>query len=151
MELGTQQVADYDIPEWTYDKVLYVEKAGVGPALAAAGLAERYDMAVVLGQGYPVEACRELFARAEGQEFRLFVLHDADPAGFNIARTLAEDTERMPDHSVELVDLGLTVTRPSRPGWPGKSSIGPRRCPGGSSRTCPRPPGSGSRARTQDV
>jgi hypothetical protein len=39
----------------------------------------------------------------------VFVLHDADHHGYLIARTLAEATARMPDHQVEVTDLGLTV------------------------------------------
>jgi hypothetical protein len=48
-----------------------------------------------------------LFTRARKGNYRLFVLHDADPHGYNIARTLAEETRRMPGHSVEVTDLGL--------------------------------------------
>ncbi len=107
--LGTREVADYDFPEWTFDKVLYVEKEGEMPKLKEAGLAERYDMAVVSGKGYPVEAIRSLFERAEAGDYQLFVFHDADLDGYNIARILAEETRRMPGYSVNTVDIGLTV------------------------------------------
>jgi hypothetical protein len=40
---------------------------------------------------------------------QIFVLHDADPDGYNIARTLGEETTRMPDHNIQVIDLGLTV------------------------------------------
>ena len=40
---------------------------------------------------------------------KLFVLHDADINGYDIARTLGEATKRMPDHNIEVIDLGLTV------------------------------------------
>jgi hypothetical protein len=56
-----------------------------------------------------VEAVRTLFQRAEAGDFQLFVLHDADPAGYIIARTIAEETRRMPDHSVKVIDLGMKV------------------------------------------
>jgi hypothetical protein len=39
----------------------------------------------------------------------IFVLHDADTDGYNIARTLGEETARMPDHNIKVIDLGLTV------------------------------------------
>jgi len=29
---------------------------------------------------------------------KIFALHDADPAGYNIGRTLGEATDRMPHH-----------------------------------------------------
>src|SRR5215210_5898486 len=66
-------------------------------------------MAIAACQGYPVEAVRELFERAEGGDYQLFVFHDADLDGYNIARVMAEETRRMPDYSVDVVDIGLTV------------------------------------------
>jgi hypothetical protein len=108
--LGTREVDAYEFPAWLYDKILYVEKKGVWPILQAAALAERYDMAVIAAEGYATEATRVLFAQADkGQNYQLFVLHDADPDGYNIARTLREETRRMPGYSVEIIDLGLTL------------------------------------------
>ncbi len=107
--LGTREVASYKFPEYSFDKILYVEKEGEWPKLQAARLAERYDMAVASAKGYPVEAARELFSRAEGGEYQLFVFHDADLDGYNIARVMREATRRMPGYSVEVVDIGLTV------------------------------------------
>ena len=107
--LGTLEVANYQLPKCVFDKILYVEKEGLDPIWEGAHLAERYDMAIASGKGQPVEAVRELFARAEGRDYKLFVLHDADAEGYGIAHTIAEATERMPNHSVEVVDLGLTV------------------------------------------
>jgi DNA topoisomerase VI subunit A len=107
--LGTREVARYKFPEHTFDKILYVEKEGEWPKLQAAKLAERYDMAVASGKGYPVEAVRELFSRAEGGDYQLFVFHDADIDGYNIARVMREATRRMPHHNVDVKDIGLTV------------------------------------------
>src|SRR5215207_1119496 len=107
--LGTREVADYSFPEYTFDKILYVEKEGEWPKLQAAQLAERYDMAVASAKGYPVEAVRELFAQAESGDYQLFVFHDADVDGYNISHVLREATRRMPHHKVDVVDIGLTV------------------------------------------
>jgi len=107
--LGTIEVANYAFPEYTFDKILYVEKEGEWPKLQAARLAERYDMAIASAKGYPVEAVRELFARAEGGDYQLFVFHDADIDGYNIAHVMREATRRMPEHNVDVVDIGLTV------------------------------------------
>lgn len=107
--LGTRQILAYEFPEYTFDKILYVEKEGEWPKLQAARLAERYDMAIASAKGYPVEAVRELFSRAEGGEYQLFCFHDADIDGYNIARVMREATRRMPHHSVEVIDIGLTV------------------------------------------
>jgi hypothetical protein len=107
--LGTREVANYAFPEYVFDKVLYVEKEGELSKLQAAKLAERYDMAICSGKGQPTEAVRDLFARAEGGDYQLFVFHDADLDGYSIARVMGEATRRMPYHFVDVVDIGLTV------------------------------------------
>ena len=107
--LGTREVASYEFPEYTFDKILYVEKEDELSKLKAAKLAERYDMAICSGKGQPTEAVRTLFEHAEGKDFQLFVFHDADLDGYNIARVMAEETRRMPDYSVDVVDIGLTI------------------------------------------
>ena len=66
-------------------------------------------MAIIYGKGTRVTACRNLLARSDVRDMQIFVLHDADIDGYNIARTLGEATRRMPDHNVEVIDLGLTV------------------------------------------
>jgi hypothetical protein len=110
--LGTREVEGYRLPENLYNKMLYIEKKGFWPPIEDAKLAEKYDMAVVVGQGYAVEAARTLFQRAMADgdsEFRIFVLHDADPYGYEIARTLREETKRMPGYKLDVEDLGLSV------------------------------------------
>jgi hypothetical protein len=109
LALGTREVASYQFPEYSFDKILYVEKEGEWPKLQAARIAERYDMAIATSKGYPVEAVRELFAQAEGGDYQLFVFHDADIDGYEIARVMREATQRMPDHHVDVVDIRLTI------------------------------------------
>jgi len=109
LALGTREVASYQFPEYSFDKILYVEKEGEWPKLQAARIAERYDMAIASSKGYPVEAVRDLFTQAEGGDYQLFVFHDADIDGYEIARVLREATRRMPNHNVDVVDIGLTI------------------------------------------
>jgi hypothetical protein len=110
VQLGQRQVEGYEFPSWLYGSMLYIEKRGVIPTLQAARLPERFDLAIVAAQGYSTVAVRTLFARAErDRQYRLFVLHDADPDGYNIGRTLQEATRRMPTHEIEVVDLGLSL------------------------------------------
>jgi Histidine kinase-, DNA gyrase B-, and HSP90-like ATPase len=109
VRLGTREVRAYTPPEWTFDKILVVEKAGLWPVIDAARLADRYDMAVVTSEGFAAEACRTLLGDLDDRDVTVFVLHDADHHGYNIARTLGEETARMPGHHVDVVDLGLTV------------------------------------------
>src|SRR5215217_1585630 len=88
----------------------YVEKKGQFPLLDSANLMERYDMAIMTGEGFATEAARTLLEQADKeQKMQIFVLHDADPSGYDIARTVREETDRMPGYSVEVIDLGLTV------------------------------------------
>jgi hypothetical protein len=109
--LGTREVDSYRFPSWLYDKILYIEKKGFWPVIEAARLAEKYDMAVICGEGYACEAARVLFSNADkNQSYKLFVLHDCDPHGYNICRTLAEETARMPDYHVEIHDMGLSLS-----------------------------------------
>lgn len=78
--------------------------------LKAAKLAERYDMAVIAAEGYATQAARILFQRAErDRDYQLFVLHDADPYGYNIARTLREETRRVRNYHVDVIDIGLKL------------------------------------------
>jgi hypothetical protein len=108
--LGTREVEEYQFSAWLYDKILFIEKMGLWPVFKAAHLAERYDMAIVAGEGYATEACRVLFKHADkGMNYQLFVFHDADPYGYNIGRTLREETERMPGYKVRVHDLGLKL------------------------------------------
>jgi hypothetical protein len=108
--LGTREVEEYDFPEWTFDKILFVEKKGLWPVLQAARLAERYDMAVIASEGFATEAARIIFKRANKDgNYQLFVLHDADPSGYNIARTLRDETRRMPGYHVDVTDIGLNL------------------------------------------
>ena len=116
--LGTHEVAKYKFPEWTYNKILYIEKEGVVEQLKPSKLAERYDMAIIGGKGYATEACRTLLERAEAGEYLIYVLHDADPDGYNIAITLAEETRKMPGYSVDVVDIGLKVEEALEMGLP---------------------------------
>ena len=109
-QLGTFEVKNFIFPAHEYNKVLYIEKKGLWNTIKAAYLHQKYDMAVIAGEGYASEAVRILLDKAQaGQDYTIFVLHDADPDGYNIARTIRDSTKRMPDHNIEVIDLGLTV------------------------------------------
>ena len=109
IHLGTREVEAFDIPDYEFDKVLFVEKMGLEGQLAEFHLGQRFDMAIVFSKGYSVTACRNLLTRIAARAIDIFVLHDADLDGYGIKRTLCEATKRMPDHSIEVEDLGLTV------------------------------------------
>jgi len=107
--LGTLEVEKYIFPDHVFNKILYVEKKGLWPILEGAHFHNRYDMAIITSMGNATEAVRDFLKEAEGKDYQLFVLHDADPDGYNIGHTLREATERMPWHNCNVVDIGLTV------------------------------------------
>jgi hypothetical protein len=110
LQLGTLEVDEYLFPEYEYNKILFIEKKGLLHTIKAANLHKKYDMAVLAGEGYSSEAIRTLLDKAQtGQDYTIFVLHDADPDGYNILRTIQDSTKRMPDHNIEVIDLGLRV------------------------------------------
>jgi hypothetical protein len=110
--IGDRELRELVIPHWEFDKVLFIEKTGVWETLKQTGgieLCKRYDMAVVAGEGYASVAIRKLLAKLSGRGVKIYVWHDADGDGYDIARTLSEETARLPDHRLEIIDLGLTV------------------------------------------
>lgn len=110
LPLGTIEVDGYELPEYEYNKILYIEKKGLWHTVKSAGLHKKYDMAVIAGEGFASVAIRELLDRAQaGSDYTIFVLHDADSYGYNIARTLQAETARMPNHNITVIDLGLFV------------------------------------------
>ena len=109
-KLGTREVDAYELPDYEFDKVLVIEKSGQAEQLKRAQLGQRHDMAIIDGKGYTVEACRKLLARPDFRNMQIFVVHDADLDGYNIARTLGEETARMPDHNIDIIDL-VSCTR----------------------------------------
>ena len=109
--IGTLEVAEYEIPDYLYDKIVLVEKRGLKPVWKSVRLGERFDMAIINGGGEPSEALRVLFERAEVEGFkgRLVVLHDCDHDGYGIAHTTAEEMQRMLGYQVDVINLGLHV------------------------------------------
>jgi len=107
--LGTREVDSYEMPPWLYARILFVEKEGLLPIFQAAKLAERFDMAIVGSKGFATRAARTLLQRADRQRVQIFCLHDSDPAGYEIYRTLCEATRAMPEHSIDVIDLGLRL------------------------------------------
>lgn len=106
--LGTRAVDGYDFPLYLYDKILYCEKKGFHPIFQAFRLAEKYDMAIVCAEGYAVRAAKSLLSAAQTRDVVILCVHDADPAGYNISRTLRESTATFPGQ-IEIIDMGLRL------------------------------------------
>ncbi len=107
--LGTKAVDEYEIPLHLYDTILYFEKKGMESKCALGAIPERYDCAIMACEGYAVRAAKALLQAAQRRhKMKVFCFHDADPAGYNIARTLTKATGAH-KYFVEVIDAGLHV------------------------------------------
>ena len=75
-----------------YRNVLFLEKEGFNDLLAAAEIAERFDLAIMSTKGYSSTAARTVGRGARRRS--IFVLHDFDKDGLGICYTLHHDTIR---------------------------------------------------------
>jgi hypothetical protein len=108
--MGTRNVREYVPTPLEYNKILFVEKRGLEINLKAGNIDRLFDMAPIYSVGYSNTAVRGMLDRLQADEnYMIFCLHDADASGYNIYRTLCEETVRMPNHHIEVVDLGLTI------------------------------------------
>lgn len=108
-EIGTEFVGEFEAPDYFYDKILYIEKHGIAQGLIDLGLGRRYDMAIIASRGYATEADRRLLERFDKEGHQIFVLHDCDIDGYGILANLRAGNERMPDLTVEAIDLGMSL------------------------------------------
>jgi hypothetical protein len=104
-----------------YQGVLYIEKEGFDPQLREARIAERFDIAIVSCKGQSVVAARRLVDQVcrVGGGVPLFVAHDFDKAGFEIAQRLttvsdyAQENDLVKytfENEIDVTDLGLRLT-----------------------------------------
>jgi hypothetical protein len=123
--IGTLDVEAYKFPAYVYEDILVIEKKGLKPVWESVRLAERFDLAMVHGEGQPSEALRTLLERAESEGYkgRILAGHDCDHSGYIIAHTMSEETERMLGYKVDIIDLGLKVADAIRLGLPHESYI----------------------------
>lgn len=107
--LGTQDVDSYERPDWTFNKILYIEKEGFVRLLRATGWAERNDCALMTGQGFASRAVRDALDLLgdTGEELTFFCIHDADASGTLIYEKLQEGTKARAARKVRIINLGL--------------------------------------------
>jgi hypothetical protein len=107
--LGTLQVERYQRPEWTFNKILFIEKEGFFEALKEDAWPERHDCALLTSKGQPTRAARDLLdlLGKTGEEILFFAVHDADAAGTLIYQSLQEATRARPGRRVRVINLGL--------------------------------------------
>jgi hypothetical protein len=88
-------------PQNRFSAILYIEKEGFAEQLEAAGVRQRWDIAIASCKGYSVDAARDLMRELhERYGVPVLVAHDFDKAGIGIFDTLGDDG---------LVDIGLRL------------------------------------------
>ena len=107
--LGTLMVEQYVRPEWTFNKLLYIEKEGAQEALKQDRWLERHDCAVMSSKGFSTRAARDLIDKLveHDEPIEIFCAHDADASGTMIYQTLQEATRARGARKIEIVNIGL--------------------------------------------
>ena len=122
-------LSEIDVPSLTrwpgrspcerYQAVMYIEKEGFTPLLQAAGIANRYNLAILSCKGQSVVAARKFIDHVCHEDgVPLLAVHDCDKAGFEIAQRLtsvsdwAREQDRITyefQHTIVWQDLGLKL------------------------------------------
>jgi hypothetical protein len=107
--LGTLDIANYQRPSWTFNKLVYIEKQGFVSALRQVDWPERNDCALMTSKGFTVRAARDLVdGLADTDEpCQVFCVHDADGPGTVIYQSFQEETKSRGARKVQIVNLGL--------------------------------------------
>ncbi|MGH6898234.1 MAG: ATP-binding protein [Geminicoccaceae bacterium] len=107
--LSTESVAAYRRPFWTFNKIVYIEKAGTQKNLIETGWPEEHDCAIANTGGYTTRAVKDLFdlLATSSEPVTVFCAHDADAAGTMIYHTLINETKARGARKIEVVNLGL--------------------------------------------
>lgn len=107
--LGTISIEQYKRPNWTFNKILYIEKEGFISLLRSIGWPERNDCALMSSKGFASRAARDVLdLLGDGDEELFFYgVHDADGAGTMIFQALTEATLARPGRKITVKNLGL--------------------------------------------
>jgi hypothetical protein len=106
---GEDPVPDLDIFDHSIERIIYIEKSGFIPTLVDARIHREFDCAMMSCQGFASVAARKLMAILADKGVQVAVLHDCDISGLNICNTIRGATKRMPNHSLDILDMGLSV------------------------------------------
>ena len=93
-------------PGLRFSGALFIEKEGFDPILKAAGIADRYDLAVASTKGMPVSAVCDLLGE---MQLPVYVVRDFDKSGFSIVSALRRGTRGSRKRPARVIDLGLRL------------------------------------------
>lgn len=111
ISLGTRMVEVYEPPDWTFNKVLFIEKEGFFQILQDEKWPEIHDCALLTSKGQPTRATRDLIdGLGDGkEEITFYCIHDADAYGTTIYQSLQDATKARPARKVKVINLGLEL------------------------------------------
>jgi hypothetical protein len=111
ISLGTRMVEQYIPPDWTYNKVLYIEKEGFFQILQDMNWPDIHDCALLTSKGQATRAAKDFLdgLKDSKEGITFYCIHDADAAGTIIYEALQEATKARQARKVKVVNLGLEV------------------------------------------
>lgn len=107
--LGTQLIEHYERPQWTFNKIIYIEKKGLLETLLSIDWPEKNDCAILAAEGQATRADKDLFdlLGESAEPITFFCIHDADAYGTMIYDRLQNETRARVARKVSIVNLGL--------------------------------------------
>jgi Topoisomerase 6 subunit A/Spo11, Toprim domain len=98
-------------PSGNFGGLLFIEKEGFSRLLAAAHIAEEFDIATMSTKGTSVTAARYLADMiCDAYDIPLLIARDLDKTGFSISGTLQRDTWRYEfENQIKVIELGLSL------------------------------------------
>ena len=101
----------YDFsPQYLYNRVLFVEKAGYRDIFEEAGLLRRLNMGIMSTQGFGTRAGKEVVRTLRRLGVKVYVLHDCDIPGYQIMHNLRQGSQTFKE-PLDVNELGLTVAQ----------------------------------------
>ena len=105
---GRAASAEPDIHQYSFDRLLVVDRAETAHMLLANNLHFETSMPILSADGYPRDVFTTVMTMVRrNPHLRVFVLHDADAEGCRLPLLLRERTEWFPSPDVTVLDLGL--------------------------------------------
>ncbi len=111
IKVGTEAVAGYLRPQWSYSAIVAVEKGGIADMLRQEGLHNRRDIAILNTQGQPTEA---LLALIDALAVPVVVLHDFDRGGVTIGKNIEGTWRHRHAKSFKIIEAGLRLDHVER-------------------------------------
>ena len=109
VQLGTVSINKYRRPEWSFNKILFIEKSGYFDALRAERWPDLHDCALISSSGNASRAVKDVIdlIADTGEPVTVYCVHDADAYGTGIYEKLQGATKARPERKITIVNLGL--------------------------------------------